>query len=357
MRWVVAIALLIATPAVALACEWDSDTLRAERARFPTALELITGKFLRHSPDFYRWRIADREARLAKTPADPALLDDLAVAYAKTGDVERAIATMQRAPADRYETAANLGTFAMLAGKPDLAIRWLTRALEINPAAHFGRERCQLWLIEYAQQLTSEHGVHSFFTFVMAKVHATSRAAEEAEVPRAIAGLLGIMRFADYTDPTLLGALGDLLVEGRDPYSDAKQLAGRAYLRAGGATATRPADAAARARAKDALDYQTIEGTDDQEPLAQLEAELASELAEADAWYAELHAKELAWIGSGVNPEVEFDKLYAAEPAVIATMNAHNARIPLWKWLVLAAMCAVSMLVMIAIARRFRARA
>ena len=102
---------------------------------------------------------------------------------------------------------------------------------------------------------------------------------------------------------------------------------------------------------------QTIEGTDDQMSLAQVEAELGSELAEADAWYAGIHDKELEWIRTGANPEVEFDKLYASEPAVIATMNAHDAKIPTWKWLIYVGLSAVSVLVMIAIARRFRANA
>ena len=49
---VVAAALV---PSAAVACLWDSDTIKMERSRFPTTLELITGKFLRHSPEFYEW--------------------------------------------------------------------------------------------------------------------------------------------------------------------------------------------------------------------------------------------------------------------------------------------------------------
>jgi hypothetical protein len=41
-------ALLV--PAIAVACMWDYDTIKMERTRFPSTLELITGKFLRHSP-------------------------------------------------------------------------------------------------------------------------------------------------------------------------------------------------------------------------------------------------------------------------------------------------------------------
>ncbi len=41
--------------ALLCACLWDTDTLQMERQRFPDALELITGKFLRHSREFYDW--------------------------------------------------------------------------------------------------------------------------------------------------------------------------------------------------------------------------------------------------------------------------------------------------------------
>ena len=51
-RFPIAVALL-ALPTAAFACLWDYDTLKQERARFPDALEVITGKFLRHSPEFY----------------------------------------------------------------------------------------------------------------------------------------------------------------------------------------------------------------------------------------------------------------------------------------------------------------
>ena len=78
----VAVALI---PSLALACAWDYDTLKMERQRFPSALELITGKFLRHSPEFYEWRIRDSEAKLAADPNNLAYLDDLAVAYDKVG--------------------------------------------------------------------------------------------------------------------------------------------------------------------------------------------------------------------------------------------------------------------------------
>jgi len=67
--------------------------LAMERQRFPSALELIAGKFLHHSKEFYRWRIADREKKLAADPENLAWYDDLAVACDKVGEHEKAIVT------------------------------------------------------------------------------------------------------------------------------------------------------------------------------------------------------------------------------------------------------------------------
>ena len=65
-----------------------------ERRQFPDLLELITGKFLRHTPEFYYWRVQDRLAKLKKAPSNEKLYDDLAVAYSKLGQNQKAIDLM-----------------------------------------------------------------------------------------------------------------------------------------------------------------------------------------------------------------------------------------------------------------------
>jgi tetratricopeptide (TPR) repeat protein len=139
-------------PAPAFACMWDYDTLQMERNRFPSALELITGKFLRHSREFYQWRIADRLEKLKKEPDNLAYYDDLAVAYSKTGQNDRAIETIlikDKKKPGLYETEANHGTFLMLAGRIEEGLKHVDEALRINPDAHFGREKYQKRLAEY----------------------------------------------------------------------------------------------------------------------------------------------------------------------------------------------------------------
>jgi hypothetical protein len=65
--------------------------------------------------------------------------------------------------------------------------------------------------------------------------------------------------------------------------------------------------------------------------LADVEEDFKKELADADAWYADLHEKEIGWIRDGQNPETEFDKLYANEPLVDSpTRNYSNATAAFW---------------------------
>jgi tetratricopeptide (TPR) repeat protein len=133
-------------------CLWDNDTLEMERQKFPGSLELITGKFLHHSKEFYEWKIADRYKKIRQFPDSADLYDDLAVAFCKTGKINAAISWMKRKEKlwpGMYTTYSNMGTFYMLQGKWKEGIPCIDRALMINPEAHFGREKYQKYLAEY----------------------------------------------------------------------------------------------------------------------------------------------------------------------------------------------------------------
>jgi hypothetical protein len=75
-------------------CMWDYDTLAMEREGFSDTLELISGKFLRHTPEFYEWRIQDREARLIDESENLSFYDDIGVAHDKLGNHDKAIELM-----------------------------------------------------------------------------------------------------------------------------------------------------------------------------------------------------------------------------------------------------------------------
>jgi len=246
-------------PSLALACLWDYDTLKMERQRFPTTLELITGKFLRHSPEFYEWRIRDREAKLAADPNNLAYLDDLAGAYDKIGKPEKAIEVMHQSAKVqpvRYETESNIALFFFHAGQLETSLRHVENALKINPDAHFGREKYQKYLTEYvisrrvdgkiklplaAVRVYDAHApqppkpsnvqTESSFDKFLTKNWDDRRIREEN--PAAIKGVAGMMRFADHKAPILLESLGTLLSGDPDnPWHDGKRLSARAFLKA-----------------------------------------------------------------------------------------------------------------------------
>ena len=213
------------------ACLWDTDTLAMERQKFPEALELITGQFLRHSPEFYRWRVEDRQKRIATEPDRIELYDDLAVAYDKLGEHEKAIETIlakEKLKPGLYETYANLGTFYIHNGQLEEGLKHIDKAIEINPDAHFGREKYQRMLVEYVLTKRSR-GVAGlpladsstgdfvnyvdFAGFIWSKRREKKDSSTETDYDpqAAIKGVLGMMKFGKHDSPILLEALGDLL--------------------------------------------------------------------------------------------------------------------------------------------------
>ncbi|MFD0893344.1 hypothetical protein KBB96_18115 [Luteolibacter ambystomatis] len=229
------------------ACLWDRDTLDAENSRFPEIEDVITGNFPRHSTDFYTWRKGNCEQQLAKDPSQAALYDDLAVAQHKLGDQKAAIATMmakEKIKPGLYETYSNLGTFWIYAGDLQQSLVWIDKALAVNPDAHFGREKYQRWLVEWVLagkpaappvQKVETLLASGFAAFVLKKEAEPGEEPELVmdEVSRlnALKGVSGMMRFADFDNPLLLEALGDILCQGAGN-KNAIHLACQAYLHA-----------------------------------------------------------------------------------------------------------------------------
>ena len=342
-RIFLALIALVILSRVGHACLWDSDTLEMERSRFPSVLELITGKFRRHSKEFYEWRIKDRLARLeaASATGKPALYDDLAVAYEKTGQTDRAIEValeLEELFPGRYETAANLGTFYIHNGEFDRGLELIDRALEINPDAHFGRERYQKLLVEYVQAnmterqlklpISSDDGSgfypEGFAAFLLEAEGINvieNREAADEEFDKARTGVLGMMRFGNFDSPVLLEVLADLLSESTED-KDAKLLAARALLRASELTSG-DVRLEYRARAKSALTMQlsasAVEYKNTNEiNLKEVENQFAGELADAENWFADLQADELRWMEEGKNPEDEFLAKYHSAPSTVS---------------------------------------
>lgn len=353
-RWLLLIFGLLTAGAVHAAitpgCLWDRDTRAMERQRFPSVLEVITGKFLRHSDEYYRWRVQDRQARLGRGEGGAELLDDLAVAHSKLGDDGRAIALMEELLEQdpvRYETLANLGTFHVHAGDLEEGAGFIAQALEVNPDAHFGRERYQLLVVEYlmgkgavagqgqlplCRTAASQPGgglEPNFWTFLAGQIGADPRSPHEhAEaIEAAVRGVTGMLRFGDHRSPVLLEVLSDLLLA--DFQRDAKGLAARALLRAADGCQDAGAAAAYLGKAREALAFQTPESGESRGlRLEELEVQFALELAEAEFWWASLLENELDWISSGEDVDARFAEAYYSEPSIGAGGGGRGTAVP-----------------------------
>jgi tetratricopeptide (TPR) repeat protein len=316
-RLLLCITILTTAVVAAPACLWDEDTEKMEQQRPPRVLDLITGRFVRHSVEYYRWRAEDRIFRLRKDPENLKLLDDLAVSYDKMGQHELAIETILKKDAIEsglYETYANLGTFHIHNGNFAEGAKHIRRAIEINANAHFGREIYQLLVVEYvlSKQVDgktvlplrgrdTEAQTSGFAEFVHAnRKTPNNREARAQETQAALKGVLGMMRFGNFRSPVLLEVVGDLLQLVED-HGYAKWVAARAYLKAS---------------------YETS-GTDASEIFSRMHDSLAAsdrskgfrvileiELDDAKTWYDKIRDDELKWIASGVNVEAAFAQKY-----------------------------------------------
>ncbi len=230
----------------ASACLWDGDTLAAEKARLAKAVDIIAGNFPRHSREFHQWRITETKKLLEKTPTALPLYDDLAVSQHKLGDHTGAIETMkakQKLQPGVYETYSNMGTFLIYTGDLPKALEFINKALAINPNAHFGREKYQKWLVEWViagkPDLNDRPGLTKqgypatgYAAFVLSKQTSPTGEAMSNDLRReAIKGVVGMMRFADFDNPLLQEALGDLLCTGQVDRVSA-HLASLTYLHA-----------------------------------------------------------------------------------------------------------------------------
>ncbi|WZO99886.1 hypothetical protein EP7_001500 [Isosphaeraceae bacterium EP7] len=176
-RTLTAIAVLFGLPLSVAACLWDRDTPADEARGMPEVVAVLTGRFERNPPLFYEMRLARVSAHLRDLPQDLAGYDDAGVACDRLGRGEEAVEWMEKKRAQLetldaslpavkehwYRLHANLGTFLVHGWARQGADRSkisevkaardeIVRALEINPNAHFGREKSQLlaltWIVD-----------------------------------------------------------------------------------------------------------------------------------------------------------------------------------------------------------------
>ncbi|WP_343910418.1 hypothetical protein [Aquimarina litoralis] len=343
-RFILFVICAFSTSFFGYSCFWDYDTVEMERMQFPDVIELISGKFLRHSPEFYRWRIEDREEKLKTFSDSLELYDDLAVAYSKIGNDSKAIQIIlmkDKIAPNNYTTYANLGTFYIHNGQLEKGIEFIDKAITINPDAHFGREIYQKYLVEYVQSKMKNGKVilplspgfdtsrgtfpiktfNNFYSFLSNKYYnksgdnLKSKSLPNKELQKAIKGVMGMMKFGNYDSPVLLEALGDLLMA--DGWKKgARQLATRAYFKASFHSKEKATKSLYDQKIALTLYYQYTKKGGSRFTIDALEKSLKEEIAEGEKYYEEIRETEIGWITNGKNPEVEFSKKYYKKPLV-----------------------------------------
>src|SRR5262249_28776959 len=169
-----ALLLLLLVPGPLAACLWDTDTLRYELKSFPEVVQVISGRFERNPPYYYEMRLQRAAAEIEKHPDHLDAYDDAGVACDRLGRGDEAIEWMEKkrkrlksANANdpkvrdhRYRYLANVGTFWAHHWFRSGADRdridelktgrdFIKQAIELNPDAHFGREKYQLMVMEW----------------------------------------------------------------------------------------------------------------------------------------------------------------------------------------------------------------
>lgn len=196
-------AAVVGTAPPARACLWDNDTLAEESLTDRDVAKIIGGEFGAHSRGFYVAKIAYTRPMIDAGTAPRERYDDLAVALAKTGAYDDALAVLdakeQKFPGE-YTTLSNRGTFLAMKGDVAGGLEKLRAALVMNPTAHFGREEFQLRLLEYKLAVAKDPSLRTRATFLVTvddrvMHHHLTKHANDRELDRAIVAIGGMIRF------------------------------------------------------------------------------------------------------------------------------------------------------------------
>jgi len=380
---VIMIFALVAAPS-AIACLWDYDTLRDERRGLPGIAEVLAGKWEKHSPFFYDYRVKKMRELIEKEPQNWPAYDNLAVALEKLGEFDDAIQVMltkEQLNPRQYTTYANLGTFYLHTGRLDDGIVYIRKALAINPEAHFGREEYQLKLAEFlrdagrnprlAQTMNFLHIAEGRIvdpeTYPPLSQPATEpsdddesnlwaiRSMDRGSLPEPLKenvfdGIVGMIRFGTGKSAELYLTLGDLLAMRGD-----KHLAYRAYQRALDLQHPR------QDYLQSVMRVLKKQSPESQEFAAE---RIAAERAAADAWVTAYQQYEDDLIRVGKDPEDESNlaDFYAKHGQAVMPLGFelgdHLPRQPFVRTLLLLAVVLVALLLILCVwlVRSYRRR-
>lgn len=316
-------------------CLHDADSQDFEQSREPAVIELLVGSFLRHSREFYAWRVKDRLRRVQLEPQNVTYYDDLAVGYDRLGEYDKALeflAKKQALAPDALATYANRTSILMHANRLPEAIAQALLALEIDPDAFDGRLRYQKYMMEYVLARTGDGRplplarvdadvagrlsiTGDFGSYLQRQYQIDLNEEKREEVYAAVESML---RFDNHESPVLLEMLGTLLAD-RESNLDQRHAA-RAFLKASYVAKSKEIRAAYREMAKATLARLQSEAPRGENELADVEKSFQEEIIAGRQWFKALTIKEVAWIRSGRDPEAGFRKFFQ-DPSLVLAAN------------------------------------
>lgn len=228
MRWIGVILGLAISVNNALACYNDSDTYLTELRDNLDITNAIIGRFTLYPPEYYKKRIEIQLAILKKNPNDLDAYDNLAVAYDRIGEGNKAIQWIEEKrkhlgsnPGNHlYTTEANEGTFFIVrwirGHKPgdfsdaNRAEKYVEKALQYNPNGHFGREFSQLYCIRAMIACGKEKDWMPLFTSNLVKIAYESKI-DRRKLRFGIAGMMVLG--AAWNSPMFIQSIAELVPE------------------------------------------------------------------------------------------------------------------------------------------------
>jgi hypothetical protein len=251
------------------------------------------------------------------------LIDDLAVSYIKLDQNEKAIQILLKQLQNdslRYETLANLGTAYIHHFKFKKGLTFINKAIEINPEAHFGREKYQKYVVEYLIEKkykkgspicnhpkdAHERSQHNFYAFLLKKEKIKPfDKKEEFHRKNAIIGITGMMKFGNFDSPILLECLGDILIG--TGYGDKEtDLSSLVFQHLDNTIHNNQWKQLLQSNSMVKKDY--VRNFKAYSTF--LNQKLDSALALGNQKFSEIQRNEKTWLASGLNPELEFGYKY-----------------------------------------------
>lgn len=210
-----------------LACVSSSySQIYAAQYDIPSTYDLAIGKLPIHSNAYYNFIIQNKLEKIQKNSITLDEYDDLAVAYNKIGEKQKAIEVLLPIVKDnptRFSSVSNLGSTYLNMGDYENGLKYLKIANTLKPIDSYDREYAQEKVYSYLKARNKippysfpiqdiESG-KNFADFALQNIPLEK---QNDEIIRLIFGIENMVRFGNHDSPVSMEVLGDLFLRFKD---------------------------------------------------------------------------------------------------------------------------------------------